>query len=146
MSMIRSPEYTICSETYSNFEQSYSAAFPQLQLLIPTRYSSLKTAFVRFRPAAAVANHSSLLYTSSRATMGLTDYQFLLGSEAYPPTKIKGTDSGFCEPFEELKKSFHCGGSTLGASMGIHNYTNYQLTGAGATGANTATTGTFILA
>ena len=30
--------------------------------------------------------------------------------------------------------------------MGIHNYTNYQLTGAGATGADTAHTGTFILA
>ena len=144
MSIIRSPEYTIYSETYSNFEQSYSAAFPQLQLLIPTRYSSLKTAFVIFRPSTAVANATYLLYPSSRATMGLTDYQFLLGSEAYPPTKIKGTDSGFCEPFEELKKSFHCGGGTLDASMGILNATNYQI--AAATGADAATTGTFILA
>ena len=50
--------------------------------------------------------------------MGLTDYQFLLGSEAYPQTKINGTGSGFCEPFEKLKKSFHCEGSTLCSSMG----------------------------
>ena len=42
--------------------------------------------------------------------MGLTDYHFLLGSDTYPPPKIKGTDLGFCEPFEELKKSLHCGG------------------------------------
>ena len=42
-----------------------------------------------------------------------------------PPTKIKGTGSGNCEPFEELKKSFHCGGASI-ASMGIINYTNYQ--------------------
>ena len=136
MSMIRAPEYTIYSESYTNFQQSYSAAYPQLQLLIPTRYSSLKALFVIFRKASAVANAIRLLYTSARSTMGFSDYQFLLGSEAYPPTKIKGTDSGFCEPFEELKKSFHCGGSTLGASMGIPNYTNCQLTGAGATGAD----------
>ena len=77
--------------------------------------------------------------------MGLTDYQFLLGIDAYPPTKIKGTDSGFCEPFEELKKSFHCGGAALGGSMGILNLTNYS-TLAAATGADAANTGTFILA
>ena len=95
MSMLRSHEYTIYSETYTNFERSYSNAFPQVQLLIPTWYSSLKTAFVIFRKDTAVANGTYYLYPSSRTTMGLTDYQFLLGSEAYPPTKIKGTDSGF---------------------------------------------------
>ena len=45
---------------------------------------------------------------SFSSTMGLTDYQFLLGSDAYPPTNIQGTGAGYCEPFEELKKSFHC--------------------------------------
>ena len=63
------------------------------------------------------------MYPSARSTMGLTDYHVLLGSDAYPPTKIKGTDSGFCEVFEELKKSLHCGGSAL-ASMGIINNNN----------------------
>ena len=145
MSMIRSNEYTIYSETYTNFQQAYGATgFSNLQMLIPTRYSSLKTVFVIFRKASAVANATHLLYTHARSTMGLTDYQFLLGSDAYPPTKIKGTDSGFCEPFEELKKSFHCGGATLGGSMGILNATNYQV--AAATGADATTTGTFILA
>ena len=95
MSMIRSTEYTIYSETYSNFQQSYANAFSQLQLLIPTRYSSLKTAFVMFRKASAVANATRLLYTHARSTMGLTDYQFLLGSDAYPPTKIKEHDLDF---------------------------------------------------
>ena len=75
--------------------------------------------------------------------MGLTDYQFLLGSDSYPPTKIKGTGSVYCEPFEELKKSFHCGGATL-ASMGVLNNANYILTNP--TGADQADTGTFILA
>ena len=78
MNMIRSPAYTIYSETYSNFQQSYTAAFAQMQLLIPTRYSSLKTAFVIFRKASAVANATRKLYTHARSTMGLTDYQFLL--------------------------------------------------------------------
>ena len=81
--------------------------------------------------------------------MGLVDYQFLLESDTYPPKKIKGIDSGFCEPFEELKKSFHCGGSTL-SSMGIINYTNYQIPTSTATiistGEDSAHTGTFILA
>ena len=144
MSMIRSPEYTMYSESYSNFQQSYgTTGFPQLTLLIPTRYSSLKTAFVIFRKASAVTNATYLLYTSARSTFGLTDYQFLLGSDAYPPTKIKGTGSGYCECFEELKKSFHCGGSSL-ASMGILNNTNYSIVAA--SGANAANTGTFILA
>ena len=56
MSMVRSPEYTIFSESDQNFQQSYASTFPQLQLLIPSRYSSLKTAFVIFRKAIAVAN------------------------------------------------------------------------------------------
>lgn len=152
MSMIRSPEYTIYSESYQNFQQSYASTFPQLQLLIPSRYSSLKTAFVIFRKATAVANATYVLYPSARSTMGLVDYQFLLGSDTYPPTKIKGTDSGFCEPFEELKKSFHCGGSTL-SSMGILNYTNYIIPtnttptiAINSTGEDSAHMGTFILA
>ena len=36
MSMVCSQEYMIFSETYINFQQSYSAAFNQLQQLIPT--------------------------------------------------------------------------------------------------------------
>ena len=76
--------------------------------------------------------------------MDLTDYQILLRSEAYPLTKTKRTDSGFCKPFEELKKSFHCGGSTLSSSMRIINHTNYQPTGANATGEDDAHTGTFL--
>ena len=90
-------------------------------------------------------NTTRLLYTHARSTMGLTDYQFLLGSDAYPPTKIKGKDSGYCEPFEELKKSLHCGGASLDGSMGVLNYTNYSsLTNAA--GDTEANTGTFILA
>ena len=46
LSLIRSPEYTIYSESYTYFQQAYSGAFSQLQLLIPTRSSSLKTVFV----------------------------------------------------------------------------------------------------
>ena len=142
MSMVRSPEYTIYSESYSNFQQAYQNAFSQLTLLIPTRYSSLKTAFVIFRKKDTVSNNTYLLYPSARSTFGLTDYQFLLGSDAYPPTKIKGTGSGYCECFEELKKSFHCGGSSL-SSMGLINNANYSIVAA--TGENAAATGTFIL-
>ena len=148
MSMIRSPEYTLYSETYTNFQQSFSSAFSQLQLLIPTRYSSLKTVFVIFRPATTAANATYVLFPSSRVNFGLTDYQFLLGSDAYPPTKIKGTGSGNCEPFEELKKSLHCGGGSI-TSMGIINWTNYQMltvTEATATTADDTHTGTFIIA
>ena len=65
---------------------------------------------------------------------GIYNYQFLLGSDAYPPTKTKGSESGYCEPFEELKKKFHCGEAPLEGSMGILHATNYTIIAA--TGAN----------
>ena len=100
------------------------------------------------RPADIAANAGYTVYPSSRVNFALTDYQFLLGSEAYPPTKIKGSGSGYCEPYEELKKSFHCGGSSL-SSMGIINYTNYwnpTATEATSVFGDGTKVGTFILA
>ena len=87
MLWIWSLEGTKYSESYSNFQQSYAAAFGQLQLLIPSRYSSWKTAFLIFRKQSAADNAMYLLHPSARSTMGLTDCQFLLGSNAYPPAK-----------------------------------------------------------
>ena len=75
-------------ESYSNFQQSYgTSGFNQLQMLISTQYGSLKTAFVVFSEASVVSNTTYLLYTHARSTMGFTDYQCLLGSDAYPPSK-----------------------------------------------------------
>ena len=49
MSMVRTSEYTIYSETYLNFQQSIASTTTQLEQLIPSRYSSLKTVFVGMR-------------------------------------------------------------------------------------------------
>ena len=89
MFMVCSEECTIYSEIFTIFQQAYSAAFSQLQPLIPTRYSSLKTVFVLFRPAATSANALYVLFPSPRVTFGLTDYQFLLESECLSTNKNK---------------------------------------------------------
>ena len=54
-----------------------------------------------------------ICYTHPRCIMGLTVHHFFIGTDAYPPTKIKRTGLGYCEPFEELKRSFNCAGSAL---------------------------------
>ena len=48
MSMIQSPEYTIYSESYTNFQQSVPAT-SAVEQLIPSRNSSLKSVFVTMR-------------------------------------------------------------------------------------------------
>ena len=141
MAMIRSPEYTIYSETYTNFQQTMAAAAgsSQIEQLIPTRYSSLKTVFLTMRKTTSVLNatHGNLIPTT-RSSFGIVDYCFRLGSEQIPPTRVRCTGFGFIEPFEALKVALHCGGNTI-ASMGILNAANYIVaapSGADATSTN----------
>ena len=46
LAMVKSQNYTMYSETYTNFQQTVASGTTQLEQLIPSRYSSLKTIFV----------------------------------------------------------------------------------------------------
>ena len=124
LSMIRTQEYTIYSETYTNFQQTLAANTTQLEQLIPSRYSSLKTVFVSMRDSDVASNTGHQVYPNSRSSFGITDYCFRLGSEQIPPSRIRCKDYGFLEAFEALKTSLHGGGNTL-CSIGILNASNY---------------------
>ena len=135
LSMVQSPEYMIYSETYTNFQQTMAAAAgsSQIEQLIPTQYSSLKTVFLTMRKTTSAQNGGhAVLYPNSRSSFGLVDYCFRLGSEQIPPTRIRCDGFGCVEPYEALKVAMHCGGSSL-TSMGIllqANYSVIALTGA----------------
>ena len=66
MSMVRAPTYTIYSETYANFQQSIAANVTQLEQLIQSRYSSLKTVFVSMRDSTVASNATHQVYPNSR--------------------------------------------------------------------------------
>ena len=127
LSMIRSPEYQIYSETYTNFQQTMAAAAgtSQIEQLIPTRYSSLKTVLVSMRKTTSALNGGhAVLYPYTRSTFAIADYAFRLGSEQIPPTRVRCNAFSYVEPFEALKTAMHAGGSSL-CSMGVLNGTNY---------------------
>ena len=126
MSMVRTSEYTIYSETYSNFQQTIASTCTQLEQLLPSRYSSLKTVFVGMRASTSALNATHQLYPNSRSSFGITDYCFRLGPEQIPPTRIRCTGYGFLEPFEALKTSLHAGVNAL-SSMGVLNSASFVL-------------------
>ena len=102
LSMVRSPEYTIFSETYTNFQQTMEAAAgtSQIEQLIPTRYSSLKTVFVTMRKTTSALNGGhAVLYPYCRSTFAIADYCFRLGSEQIPPKRVRCNAVSFVEPF-----------------------------------------------
>ena len=110
--MIRSNEYCIYTETYTNFQQTLAATAgsSQIEQLIPTHYSSLKTVFLTMRKTTLVLNAThGALYPTMRSSFGLVDYCFRLGSEQIPPTRVRYTGFGFIEAYEALKTALHCG-------------------------------------
>ena len=128
LSMVKADNYTIYTENYSNFRQTVANTATSVEQLIPTRYSSLKSAYVVQRNAATSLNAAYILNPNTRDTLGIADYCFRLGSEMIPPSRIKGTAYGYVEPFEALKLSFHSGGNTI-QSLGILNFSSYSASG-----------------
>ena len=73
MSMIQSPQYTIYSESYTNFQQSVPIT-SAVEQLIPSRYSSLKSVFVSMRKQVSVLNANYLYFPNTRSTFAISDY------------------------------------------------------------------------
>ena len=125
--MFKSNNYTIYTESYNNFRQSVAQDVMNIEQLIPTRYSSLKTVFVVQRVSATSLNTGHTLNPNSRDTFEIVDYCFRLGSEQIPPSRIRAKGTNYVEAFEALKVAFHCGGNAL-TPMGILNRSMYSET------------------
>ena len=70
---------------------------------------------------------STTQHANSYASEDIYQYSFRVGSHIIPPNRVKcPLGQNNIEAFEELKKAFHAGGNTL-ASMGIHNFTKYNV-------------------
>ena len=66
-------------------------------------------------------------HANSYASEHISQYSFRVGSSIIPPNRVKcPIGENNIEAFEELKKAFHAGGNTL-ASLGIHNFTKYNV-------------------
>ena len=130
LEMVKAQNYTIYSETCTNFQQTIASTVSSIEQLIPTRYSSLKTIFVSQREQHAVLNDATTPSgawkgnPNTRCTFKISDYCFRLGPKQIPPTRVRCEGYGYVDAFEALKVAFHCGGNTL-ASMGVLNATNY---------------------
>ena len=127
LAMVKSNNYTIYTESYNNFRQSVALNVMNIEQLIPTRYSSLKTVFVVQRISATSLNTAHTLNPNSRDTFEIVDYCFRLGSEQIPPSRIRAIGTNYVEAFEALKVAFHCGGNAL-TPMGILNRSTFSET------------------
>ena len=129
--------YRIPTESYNTFEVNWTAS-TQIEQLLPYKYVSLKTLFLTMRlPAVLTTNNN---YQNSYGSQDIYQYSFRCGSKIIPPNRVKcPLTQNNIQAFEELKKAFHAGGNTL-ASLGIHNFTSYNIRNA-----NTDASGTFII-
>ena len=98
----------------------------------------LKKSFLTIHlPLVLTTNNN---YQKSYGSQDISQYSFRLGSKIIPPNRIKCplTQNNIAAN-EQLKKTFHTDSNTL-ASLGIHNFTSYDIRNA-----NTDTTGTFVI-
>ena len=80
-------------------------------------------------------------YLNSYGSQDINQYSFRVGSKIVPPNRIKcALTQNNVAAFEELKKSFHLGGNSLG-SLGIHNLTSYNIVRSG----NSDASGTYVI-
>ena len=137
MQQISMPMYSIPTESYNTFEVNWTAS-TQIEQLLPYKYVSLKTLFLTMRlPAVLTTNNN---YQNSYGSQDIYQYSFRCGSKIIPPNRVKcPLTQNNIQAFEELKRSFQASGNTL-ASLGIHNFTSYNIRNA-----NSDTTGTFVI-
>ena len=137
MDAISMPLYKIPTESYNTFEVNWTAS-TQIEQLLPYKYVSLKTLFLTMRLPSVLTTNS--YYQNIYGSQDIYQYSFRCGSKVIPPNRVKcPLTQNNIQAFEELKKAFHAGGNTL-ASLGIHNFTSYNIRNA-----NSDTTGTFVI-
>ena len=81
---------------YRNYQYSFAIANntnTQVNMPIPAKFSSLKSLFVMMRP-----NYQTVTYfPCSTCKIGISDYQFRVGSQLMPTKAVSTTTEMFCE-------------------------------------------------
>lgn len=121
ISRIQLPRYVIPSQGVYNWSTTINSG-TVINQLVPFRFHDLRTILVTMRRASVETNRS--YYTNARETYSISDYCFLINGRQMPPTKVKCSGTQNCEPFEELRRSFHVPIGSL-QGLGVHNGTNY---------------------
>lgn len=122
--------YVISSESYANFANTLPSGVSNANVLIPARFSSLKTLFTVFRKQANIgtANAKSISDRYNPFGNGSRSAYYSIGGKNIPSTPIT-TDT---EAFAELAKATHSFGAVN--SNTLIKYSTYK-----------ATDGTFLL-
>jgi hypothetical protein len=107
--------YAISSESYRNYTESITAGAGEKVVLIPAKFSSLKTLICALR---ADSNSSNLNANtvSSRAKGGMSQYQFrLAGGLSLPSQPVDCADGA--QPIAELQRAYHALGVSNSQTM-----------------------------
>lgn len=106
------PDFVFNFDTFENSAQTVASA-TQAQVLIPARYSRLKTLYSTFRNTAVI-NVAAAKTVSNRSNPSMSSWYYSVGGVHYPPTAVSSTAAGDgqgglndCESFCELTKAYH---------------------------------------
>ena len=86
---------------YRNYQYSFAlanATTTQVNMPIPAKFSSLKSLFVMMRPNY----HTATYFPYSACKLGITDYQFRIGSQLMPTKAVNTTTEMFCEMIKAI--------------------------------------------
>lgn len=115
--------YAISSESYRNYTESITAGAGEKVVLIPAKFSSLKTLVCALR-ADDNAGDVNANTISSRAKGAMTQYQFrLAGGLSLPSQPVDCTDGA--QPIAELQRAYHALG--VSNSQTMFNATQFNL-------------------
>lgn len=107
------PDYVFSFDTFENSSQIINSGATSAQVLIPARYSRLKTLYSIFRNTAVI-NVATAKSVSNRSNPGVSRWQYNIGGVFYPPSPVEVSASGDGqgalhdpETFAELLKAYH---------------------------------------
>jgi hypothetical protein len=114
------PRYAISFESFANYTNTIAVGESRLNRLIPARFSSLKTLYTMFRPAAGIA-YPHRKSVSNRVNPQLKNWYYQVSGENIPAIP----DRENVESFAELQKAQHLLGSVNIAGL-IERATYYK--------------------
>jgi hypothetical protein len=100
------PRYVISIESFANYTNTIAVGESRLNKLILARFSSLKTLYTMFRPAADITD-AHKKSASNRMNPALRNWYYQVSGEIISATPVHEN----VEPFEELEKAQHVLGS-----------------------------------
>ena len=117
--------YKFNTTSITNFQSVLSSGATVVEQLLPFKLTSLKSIYTGFRPQTALTNVTYPI--NNQYNYAIFDYQYRIGSQNYPQTRVKCSDHGYTEPFYKLQKSFHHSPNAL-TSFGTRDTCSYMNT------------------